>query len=444
MKKLISFLLIIFVLSAQCTVFAKPNTDGLKSKNLLVIDTNSQRSVFKKNADTKIAPGGLTKILTAIVVIENMMDINELVTAKSDTVASYDYSYGNMGILADEQLSIKDLLNGMLLYDAGDAAEVLASYIFENRDKFIKEMNTKAKQLGAKKSNFVNASGYPDDKQYSTLSDLALITQYAMNNDTFAQIVAQPNVEIAPSNKYKQKRYLNNTNKFVCPYISKDYYTENASGVKTSYNSNDDCGLIVKFSTDKTGFLCLISGAPYDGTTNYTYEDAKILFNYAKSYYKTVKVVSSDEIAAEIPVKNAKGTNRVLLVSTEDIYANLPSDYDKKLLKTTTETDKNVKAPIKKGDAYGVITVTYDGEKYATGHLVASQDLEAAPLKGILFAVLGIFTSTPFKIVVLIIIVLYIAFTMFVNHIKRKKRRLKRLKQKQRERQLQNNYDYDM
>ena len=134
----------------------------------------------------------------------------------------------------------------------------------------------------------------------------------------------------------------------------------------------------------------------------------------------------------------------MLLVSTEDIYANLPSDYDKKLLKTTTETDKNVKAPIKKGDAYGVITVTYDDEKYATGHLVASQDLEAAPLKGILFAVLGIFTSTPFKIIILVLIILYIAFMLFVNHIKRKKRRLKRLKQKQRERQLQNNYDYDM
>ncbi len=443
MKKIVLLFTVLFLITTSVMPTALADAPkGLKSNNLLMVDTSSGRAIYSKNSTDKIAPGGLTKILTAIIVLENVSDLNALVTAKADTIAACDFSYGNMGILAGEQMSAKNLIYGMMLYDAAEAAEVLADYTFNDYAKFIEAMNNKAKELGIKKSNFVNAGGYPDDKQYSTLEDLALITKYAMENDTFREIVSTANVEIAPTNKYTSSRHLNNTNKFVCPYVSSDYYDSNASGVKTSYNSDRDCGLIVNYNINETEFIFLSAGSPYDGTYNYSYEDAKKLINYAKTYYKTVKVVSREDIVAEIPVKNAKGTNRLLLVAAEDIYANLPEDYDEELLKTECQSEKTVKAPVSKGDAYGVISVYYDGELYAKSHLVASENLKKAPFKGALMGFLGIFTSTPFKIIVLIIIILYISFTLWVNHLKRKRRRLRRLRQRQAEIERMNNNRY--
>ncbi len=443
MKKIVSLITVFILITALFvpTVLADA-PKGLKSSSILMIDTSSSRAIYSKNSTDKIAPGGFTKILTAVIVLENISDINSIVTADANTIASCDFSYGNMGLLANEQMSVKNLLYGMLLYDAAEAAQVLATYTFGNYESFIEAMNNKAKELGCTKSSFTNAGGYPDDKQYSTLEDMALIAQYAMQNDTFREITSTANIEIAPTNKYTSSRHLNNTNKFVCPYVSKDYYDENASGVKTSYNSDSDCGLITCYNINGIEFMFLSSGSPYDGIYNYSYEDAKKLIEYAKTYYKTVKVISKEEIIDEIPVKNAKGTNRLLLVAAEDVYANLPEDYDEELLETKCESEKTVKAPISKGDAYGVVSVFYDGELYAKSHLIASESLKKAPLKGAFMSFLGIFTSTPFKVIVLTIIILYVSFTLWVNHLKRKRRKLKRLKQRQAEIERQNDKYY--
>ena len=191
-----------------------------------------------------------------------MIDKNETVVADVNTLASYDYSFGHMGILAGEMLTLDNLLHGMLLYDAGDAAEVIANYTFSTRSKFIKKMNDKAVEIGALNTKFTNPTGFPDEKQYSTAEDIYKITKYAMDKEYFRDIVKRQRYEMKPTNKYKQNRYLDNTNKFVNSTSTGGYYTSKAKGVKTSYINDSNCGVIIQYENDNLKFMSIVSGSP--------------------------------------------------------------------------------------------------------------------------------------------------------------------------------------
>ena len=163
MKKLLSILFItIFLISSiSYNSFASEKPD-ISSQNALLVDMETGKFLYSHNSDKKIAPGGFVKIMTAIIAIEAMVDPGETVVADAETIAAYDYSFGHMGILAGEILTLDNLINGMLIYDAGDAAEVIAQYTTGSREDFIKKMNNKAVEIGALNTKFTNPTGFPD------------------------------------------------------------------------------------------------------------------------------------------------------------------------------------------------------------------------------------------------------------------------------------------
>ena len=402
-------------------VFAESEKPDIDSGKVLLVDNVSGKYLYKEDIDSKIQPGGFVKIMTAIIAIENMASEEEAVAAKSTTLEAYDYSFGNMGILAGEALELKDLLYGMLLYDAGDAAEVIADYSLGSRSKFIKEMNEKAVDIGALNTKFTNPTGYPDKNQYSTLEDIYKITKYAMKLPMFTQIVNTGMHEIAPTNKYRETRYLPNSNKFITRYSSDKYYTSKATGVKTSYIDDSNCGLILQYDDDKTSITCLVAEAEYDGNLNYAYEDAKALLKYGLNYYKSVKVISKDEILAEIELNNGKGVDRILLEVPEDLYVNLPKDYDKKNLKIQTKIEKNVKAPISKGQALGMVKVIYNDEEYASVVLTSPEAVEADNIKGILKSIWSVISSPKLLVTLGLLLIIFVWSTLIFNRRKQAK-----------------------
>ena len=138
MKKLLSILFVAIILTSSLSLPAlaegKPK---ISSDNALLVDMQTGKSLYDNNSEEKIAPGGFVKIMTAIIAIEAMVDPGETVVADAETIAAYDYSFGHMGILAGEILTLDNLINGMLIYDAGDAAEVIAKYTTGSREDFI-------------------------------------------------------------------------------------------------------------------------------------------------------------------------------------------------------------------------------------------------------------------------------------------------------------------
>ncbi len=425
MKKLLSLLIVIMVVTSSFAAFAQDALpappEGLRSANILLIDATTDRVIYEKSSNSQIAPGGIAKILTGVIAMDFVASIDENVTADAKAVTTFDFSNNNMGVLPGERLTVRQLLYGMLLYDAGEAANVLAVYCGDSIEKFVDKMNKKANELGCTNTKFTNPSGIEDPNQYTTLEDAVKIVKYALEFEQFREIVKTKSYTINPTNKYSETRYLNNTNKFVSSSSTNQYYNKFVTGVKTSYVNNSDCGLVIVYENGNTKLLCLTAGAPYLDGINYANEDTKKLIEYGKNYHTSVKIASADEIFAEVKVRGGKQDNKVLLVAPEDLYINLPKGYDEAKLEKNVETSKKIKAPINKGDALGQLTVYYDGEKYGSSILTADQSITAAPVKAFFQSIFAIFTSWIFALVIFLFIALFVIYTILLNKSKRKR-----------------------
>lgn len=421
-KRLFSLMIITTIILSSIYTFAETSSGepDTESENVLLLDNNSGRIIYDKNGGGRIEPGGFTKILTAVIVLENVNDIKETVTADSKAVNAYDFSLNNMGVLPGEKMSVENLLYGMLMYDAGEAANALAVYVGESMDKFVEKMNAKAADLGCSATNFTNPSGMHDEQQYSSLADIAKIVNHAMSNQTFAQIVSTRTHTISPTNKYPSSRHLNNSNKFLVSKTS-PYYNPSVTGVKTSYISNDDCGIAVTYVNGSTSLLCLIANAKYRNGVNQANEDTKKLIEYGTNYYVPHQVMNKDDIMAEVKITNGKEADRVLLIAPETMVINLPKGFDESKLEVKIDSQKKVKAPITKGDALGQVTVMYNGEKYATSILSADSTITSSPIKGIMNSITSFFTSWIFITSIIAIIVLFVVYTILLNRAKRKR-----------------------
>ena len=414
MKRLFScFTIFVIMLNILSFGVRAENTPVLSSKSAILIDVKTGKQLYSHNATDKIAPGGFTKIMTAIVAIECMIDSGETLVADGEVLATYDYSFGNMGILPGEILTLDNLINGMILYDAGDAAEVIASYSLDSRSEFIKKMNSKAVDIGALNTKFTNPTGFPDEKQYTTVEDICKITKYAMELEYFREVAKKHRYEMSPTNKYKQTRYLDNKNKFLSSVTTDKYYTIRAKGVKTSYIDDNNCGVILWYETENSTLMSIVAGASYNGETNFSYEDTSKLIDYGLNFYTNVKVISAGDIFAEVELTNGKDTDRILLEATEDVYVNLPKNYDEDKLTTSVVLEKEIKAPITKGKLLGKVTVLYNGEEYISAPLTSPKEVQADNIKGFFVEIIR-FLTQPSLLVGLGILLIIIVWSVLI------------------------------
>ena len=176
-------------------VSAQPS---ILSKSSILIDADSGTVLAEKDANKKMYPASLTKIMTAILAIE-MGNLSDVIKVDDDT--PYEIDGSHIALEPGEMLTLKDLLYALMLPSANDAASAIAKHYGGSIEKFVKLMNDKAKELGAVNTNFVNPHGLHNNNHYTTAYDLALITRYAMKNEIFRTIVGTQKYEIQPTNK---------------------------------------------------------------------------------------------------------------------------------------------------------------------------------------------------------------------------------------------------
>jgi|SRR3989338_1932098 len=210
------------------------------AKSVLVYDLTTNKAIFEKNIKEKVPIASLTKIMTAIVALENPKDNDKYLVLKENLVGE-----NTMGLSEGEVLSLNELLYGLILHSGNDAAETIASNYSGGRTAFIKAMNDKAESLGLKNTNFTNPSGLEGDgRQYSTTQDLLVITKYALSNfPTFSHVVSTVSYHIPRTQTHKEY-YLENETNLLTSYPG-------VKGVKTGY-------------TPEAGF-CLITYLDYGG-----------------------------------------------------------------------------------------------------------------------------------------------------------------------------------
>lgn len=417
-------------------VFAQPTTSEEQpspaphAEAALLVDMKSGKVLYNKNENKKMYPASITKIMTAILTLESGIDFGETVIATEDAISPITNKHSHMGILVGEELTIENLIYGMLVYSANDAANVLAVRIAGSLDAFVDMMNAKATELGAMNTHFANAHGFHDDNHYTTAHDISLIAQYAMKNETFREIVKTDMYTMEATNKYKETRYLSSTNHLISRRRQAGYFYNKAIGIKTGYTDESGYCLASAAVSGDTELLSVVlnchSISDDDIGGFYSFVDSKSLFEYGFKNFKYIVVAPKGTVVADSSVYEAKKNIRVTLTPKEDIGNILPIDVDMNEIKGESVINEKIAAPISIGDELGTIKYTYKGEFIGESALVAVNDVEKDYIVATIHLIIKILTNPIF--IILVLLILYIRFRINVNRKRKRKKRRSQLK----------------
>ena len=284
MKRILC-LLLVFALLGGLTVSVSASPVGFRvdAKAALLLDLNTGQTIYEQDADEVLYPASLTKIMTAILAIERG-DLSDVVTASDEALTGLDPDGTTVWLTAGEKMPLEDLLYCMLLASANDACNVVAEYIAGSVSEFVDMMNEKAAELGCTNTHFNNTNGLPDEDHYTSARDLAIITQYAIQNPTFWEICTTTAYTVAATNVF-DARMLVTTNSMTTTYKYYYYYDPRIQGVKTGFTSAAGRCLIVTAQDGDMRLLSVVLGAPdttiYNNVSWYGhYADTAMLLEY--------------------------------------------------------------------------------------------------------------------------------------------------------------------
>ena len=383
--------------------------------------------LFSKNADKQMYPASLTKIMTAIVALEHCPDLNQIVTYSQEAYdwveAQYEAAGGNVssaGLHLGEQMTVKDLLYGCLISSGNDAAEILAFHVGGTNTAFYDMMNAKAKELGAVNTNFCNANGLFDENHYTTAYDMYLITKYAMQNETFAEIVATKAYQSAPTNM-NPNGYKWKTTIFLMDPTSNYFYSNDIKGVKTGTLLAAGRCLVTVMEKDidhgeHAKYMLVLMGADIYGD-RVDFQETKAFYNWALGDYTVHEFYEQEEYVQDIDIRFAKTKQETLaLVSAESAYGFFEQNgsaftvhdirYEFTVDPEVVNKKGSINAPVEKGQVIGTLKIMNGTKELDSVQLLASETVERNWIKWLFFTVVE---SLIFKILLgLVVLVLVI------------------------------------
>lgn len=366
LKKLFLYILSIFVIvfilfsTSFCFATTEDTLANVDAPVALLMDANTGKILYEKNAFEKMYPASTTKIMTAILALENR-DLSHIAKVSYNAIFTVPIGYANANLQLDEELTIEQLLHVLLVPSANDAANVIAEDIGGSVESFVSMMNTKAVEIGCINTHFVNANGVHDENHYSTAYDLAIMGKYAMKNEIFRKIVTTVRYTLPVTNKYdKADRIFLNTNNLINSKNSQFY--EYANGIKTGYTDAAKNCIVASSKKGDLELICVIMGADNTAVSN-KFNDCISLFNYGFDNYTYKRLFSKDSVYKVVTPHNASNNTKNLNLLIEDDINVLikKSDYD---LNFTPDVliDSKIRAPITKGSIVG--TISYDILRY--------------------------------------------------------------------------------
>lgn len=391
MKKL--FVFIIFVFLVPNIVFA--SSFNITSKYVILYNLNDDEVLFEQDSNKQTSIASLTKMMTALVAIENIDDFDELVTITNEDFLGTS-GYSKAGFSVGDTVTYEDLLYGILLPSGADAVNAIVNNTL-GYDSFVTEMNNLADQIGLSNTSFSNPIGKDDEDNYSTASDIAILLKYALKNETFKKI-----------------------------FTTKEYTTSNGLILESTLYPYKDILDVDKIAGSKSGFTkdagrCLASIATLNGvdyllvvinaSTDQNYSavlDSLAIYDYYNENYSYQQVLSTNDVIKTIPVKwskdktyNIMGPENVELYLENNTAENLSITYD---------GIEQIDAFTKSGTKLGTITISDGDEVLYTAAVTLDSDITY---------------YNPIVIAVGIIILLFIILWIF-KKIRRKRRRRKK------------------
>ena len=354
-KVLRNILIYIIIFSSIFTVFPFAVASNISSET--VIEQSTGRILSQNNGDIKMPMASTTKIMTALVVLENA-EPNEIVVIPKE---AQGVEGSSIYLKAGDSYTVEELLYGLMLRSGNDSAVALAIHVAGSIENFAKLMNTKAVELGAYNTNFTNPHGLHDNNHYTTSNDLALITANAYKNSLFKKIVS------AKSYKLKEN-VIYNKNKLLSSY-------DGADGVKTGYTTVAGRCLVSSSTRNGMQIICVVLNC-YD-----MWERCKKLMDFAHENYKMTKVIDSNA-RYETSVEKGKQHSTISAPKIDKYYPLRNTESD--LLSQKINTNVLI-APISKGKVSGNIEVYFDNHLIFRENIYTIECVEKKSLLDSLF-----------------------------------------------------------
>lgn len=446
MKRKLSLLLTLIIIicslfsvsSLSASAIHYNNDVQLNSEVALLVNMDTEQVVYSVKADQKMYPASTTKIMTYIVVAENIQDFDntkiEIKQSVLDVLLGTGSSVASVFNHVGEKMTVTDLLYSMMVPSGNDAAMVLADYVGGGDvNAFVDMMNAKATQLGCTNTHFMNPDGLHDPEHYTTATDLYLMTKYALSLPMFSEITNTTTYYVE-GDTYP----LVTTNYMIDPNRGGSYYYQYAKGIKTG--TTDEAGrcLVTMGSADGYTYLGVFMNAPItDSEGNNTYGtmiDAADLFRWSLTQLELNQVASANTPICEQKINLAWNKDSVQLVPESNINAIVPKEYQDSDIIIETSIPESVDTPIKEGDIIGKATIYYNGShsdgKQLLGvvNLVSSETVERSGVLYVLDVIKNIVFSPWFIVAILVIVVLLIIYVIVSSIIKKRSRRRRRVR----------------
>ncbi|MBC8580323.1 D-alanyl-D-alanine carboxypeptidase family protein [Zhenhengia yiwuensis] len=366
-KKFGISLLITLLLSSSLYASEVPGT--IYSKGSVLIEKESKRVLYEKNAHEKMAMASTTKIMTCIVAIESGK-LDEIVTVSGRAARAPKVK---LNLKTGEKQKLGDLLYSLMLESHNDTAVAIAEHVGGSVEEFCAMMTEKAKAIGAENTCFETPNGLDGQSHYSTPYDMALIAAYALDNPEFVKIINTPQIEIPTTQVEGSKKHaLINKNRFLSQY-------EGAEGVKTGYTSKAGHCFVGAVKKEDMELIGVALGAGWDSKgKSRKYTDVIKLMNYGYNNYKKYKVLDKGEEKGSVKVTNGKVEDVTLYVDETVI---LPlTEHEKETIELKKTVTDELQAPIDENQAVGKVEVICDGKVLKKVDLLASQKVDKANL----------------------------------------------------------------
>lgn len=448
-KKSIAVFALICMLIPALTgmAYAQEKDLDIKSESAMLYCVQSDTILYSKNAEKSMRPGVLTKLMVAVVALEEAenrgLSLDGLVTASRKAISSARGKHISMK--TGEQFRLRDLIACIIHLDADDAAYVIAESIADSEENFLKLMNNKALELGMTDTVYNSVSATYDEVSTTTAQDQLKLGSYALQLLPLTEIAAYYRVEISETNK-SGARYYGTTNYLLSTRVNGDYYLSSAIGLLCGTNGEAGyCGILV---TQKNGlnYVSVVMGSTdqrvlvspertetdADGnsvtfpaeykTIFHGLNDARALLVYGETSFRYIKAVNAATPITEIPVKLGSGNDKVVVLPEHDfeLFVSNETDKEKEIKYSYTLDVKELVAPVKPGERVGTLYVEYQGKIIAEVPLVTKSSVELDGYQVLIKRVKEL-VSTPFFVILILLTLFAAVFYVFSTAVNRQK-----------------------
>ncbi|MCP1124994.1 D-alanyl-D-alanine carboxypeptidase [Bacillus sp. 3103sda1] len=375
MKRLIGILVcFMLLLSAVPIGFAQSEKKEAETKpklaeqasSAIVIEQDTGKVLFEKNPNEKLPPASMTKIMTMLLIMEQI-EKGKLTLKDKVRTSEHAASMGGSQIFLEpgEEMTVNEMLKGIAIASGNDASVAVAEHIAGSEEGFVDMMNRKAKDLGLKNTHFQNPTGLPAKNHYSTAYDMAVMAKELMKYPLIRKYTGK--YEDYLREDTDKRFWLVNTNKLVRFYPGVD-------GVKTGFTTEAKYCLTASAERNGMRVISVVMGSPTSKERN---AEVTKLLDYAFSQYMTKKMYTRGEKIQTVKVGKGK-KETVDLVASDNVSLLMKKGETMKNIKKEVVAEEKVKAPIKKGDALGTLVIKKDNQVLLKQTIVAKEDVAAA------------------------------------------------------------------